>query len=187
MADKKNKLDKREAKLKKLREELDQADRDLERMKKNSSKRPGGKKNDDKKSSRLALAIVITIVILVMFFGAQNIFSSVNSTFTDTLTTSEFIQAVEADRVQSVTYDAGSYSVSGDYTATDDKLSQLTEEGVDVNEVSQLLSEVQGQDNSDPHNRAYTATFIGQDSLLQLMQKHPNIEYRIKLPASGAT
>jgi len=133
------------------------------------------------------------------FFGMQN--SEDRNRVTDTLLTSEFLQAVEQDRVVSVTYDAGNYTVSGSYypAATAGKT------GVDsfntaFAALNARLSMVDTEDGKAPigvgtktldaqtlgeeHN--YTSTYIGQESLAQLMSRHPQITYEVRLPSQWA-
>ena len=56
----------------------------------------------------------ILFFVVAMFIGSQ-MMTMMNGAETDTLITSEFVQAVEQDRVQNVVYDAGSYTVTGTY------------------------------------------------------------------------
>lgn len=146
-----------------------------------SNKKPEPPKN--KKS--LVIAIVIIICIL-SFFGSQ-IFGTASSLATDEISTSDFIQAVEQDRVQNIVYDSGAYQVSGKYIPNETMGSSASNP---FNDAIKALNESTGlniktQDISQENKgieRSYKATFIGQDSLLELIQKHPNIQYEIVLP-----
>ena len=111
---------------------------------------------------RFSIGLIILLVVVGLF--VYNMFIAPNRTTTvaDQLLTSEFVTAVEEGRVTSVTYDAGSYTVTGTYFAADDA-AKTTE-------------------------RTYTSTFLGTDSLLELMQAHPDIKYKITIPSGwGST
>ena len=53
--------------------------------------------------------------MIVAFFVGSQFMNMSNTTQTDTLITSEFVQAVEQDRVSKVVYNAGDYTVTGTY------------------------------------------------------------------------
>ena len=55
------------------------------------------------------------LFLLVAFFVGSQMMNLMNTKETDALITSEFVQAVEQDRVKNVVYDAGNYTVSGSY------------------------------------------------------------------------
>ena len=63
---------------------------------------------------RISIISAILFFVVALFIGSQ-MMNMANSSETDTLITSEFVQAVEQDRVQNVVYDAGSYTVTGEY------------------------------------------------------------------------
>ena len=63
---------------------------------------------------RVSIISAILFFVVAMFIGSQ-MMTMMNGAETDTLITSEFVQAVEQDRVQNVVYDAGSYTVTGTY------------------------------------------------------------------------
>jgi cell division protease FtsH len=144
----------------------------------------------------------ILIIIIVFFVGNQFIMmtSAGGATRTDALVTSEFVQAVEQDRVSTVTYDAGGYTVSGSYYpaitagskasdafnsafesmnslagAQKDALTGKPLEGIPTKD---LEVKVLGTE----HN--YTSTYVGQDSLGELMAANPQIEYEVQLPSA---
>ena len=114
-------------------------------------------------SPRASVGLLIVLIVLGLL--AYNLFIAPNrsgSGEVDTLLTSEFVTAVEQDRVVSVKYDAGSYTVSGTYFTADD--------------------------TTQANERKYTSTFVGADSLLELMQAHPDIKYEITIPSGwGST
>ncbi|MDO5329699.1 MAG: ATP-dependent zinc metalloprotease FtsH [Coriobacteriia bacterium] len=150
-----------------------------------SNKGPEDPKKPNKKSVIIAVAIIIAVLL---FLGSQ-VFGTASSLATDEISTSDFIQAVEQDRVKNIIFDSGSYQVSGRYTPKDTMGS--TSSGA-FNDAIKALNEatgfnIQTQDISSENKgieRNYKATFIGQDSLLELVQKHPNVQYEIVLPSA---
>ena len=111
---------------------------------------------------RFSIGFIIVLVLVGLFVYNMFIAPNRESSQADQLVTSEFIAAVEEGRVTTCTYDAGSYTVSGMYYTTD-------ETGATV-------------------ERKYTSTFVGSDSLLELMQAHPDIKYKITIPSGwGST
>ena len=148
----------------------------------------------------IVIFFVIALIVGQQFFafqGAGKDGENANRP-TDTLLTSEFLQAIEQDRVVSVVYDARNYTVTGVYypAATAGKT------GVDAfnKAISALNTRVsmlhQGTDNAaltgvgtttlntqtlgEKHN--YTSTYVGQESLAQLIRQHPQITYQVTLP-----
>ncbi|MDY2777236.1 MAG: ATP-dependent zinc metalloprotease FtsH [Collinsella sp.] len=71
------------------------------------------------------------------------------------LSTSEFVTAVKEDRVEEMTYTVIGGTVSGTYWADKD----------DVGDPKDLLN--------------FTSTYVGSDSLSELMEKHPDTVYRV--------
>ena len=77
-------------------------------------------KNNNKKSqfqqpSPRTTIISVVLFLIVAFFVGQQFMNMSSTTQTDGLITSEFVQAVEQDRVTKVVYDAGGHTVSGSY------------------------------------------------------------------------
>ena len=190
---------KRQDKIKKQKDKEAQLQRDISLMKKeieeNKLKRGSGSGGDGqgKKPKKSTIIIIAIAVGALLFFLGNQFMNSANSFMTDELTTSEFIQAVEQDRVQNVIFESGDYKVHGSYTpsnsigqngaeAYNDAINALNEGTLDI------LNNVQTQniEGQTAPTRNYEATFVGQDSLLQLMQKHPNIQYEIILPSGFA-
>ena len=165
------------------------------------------KKPQQNRNSRTVIISTILALIVVLVIGqslansqvaATSSASSTASLQTDTLVTSEFVQAVEQDRVVSVTYDAGSYTVSGTYypavTAGADGVAAFNKAFAAINAglspfKSQAGGSITGVGTTDlstqtlgtEHN--YTSTYVGQDSLMQLIKEHPQITYQVRLPS----
>ncbi len=151
-------------------------------------------------TQRTTMVMVIILLAVAFFVGSQFMRTgAMGTTVTDQLITSEFTQAVEQGRVKSVTYSAGDYTVSGTYfpavtagaeaagafNSAFDAMNALmaTEKNPDT---GKALSGV-GTTTLDPatlgkeHN--YTSTYVGSDSLGELLAAHPDISYQVTLPS----
>ncbi len=142
---------------------------------------------------RVSIISAILFFAVALFIGSQ-MMSMMNSNETDTLITSEFVQAVEQGRVENVVYDAGSYTVSGTYypaatagsTTSDSYNSAFEALNAQVQSVlgssapTVETTELSEQTVGTPRN--YTSTYVGQDSLMQLLKGHPDVQYQVKLP-----
>ena len=147
--------------------------------------------------------ITIALVAMVAFFVGSQFFtaSNVDGKVTDKLITSEFIQAVEQDRVVNVVYAAGDYTVTGSYypAATAGAAAADAFNGAfdALNARMATLRDSAGSAlggvstvDLDPttlgteHN--YTSTYVGQDSLGELLAAHPNVQYEVTLPSAWA-
>ena len=154
-------------------------------------------------NSRTTIITVALCALVAFFVGSQFFTASMMSDgkTTDTLITSEFIQAVEQDRVVNVVYSAGEYTVSGSYypaaTAGSSAAEAFNSAFDSLNARMATLRDTDGRTlggvsttDLDPatlgteHN--YTSTYVGQDSLGQLLADHPNIQYEVKLPSAWA-
>ncbi len=149
-----------------------------------------------KPPQRMSIVSAVLFFLIAFFIGSQmmNVLGG-GVQQTDTLITSEFVQAVEQGRVENVVYDAGSYTVSGKYypaatagsTAADaynkafESLNAQMESalGADASIETQSLS---AQSLGEARN--YTSTYVGQDSLMQLLSQYPDIQYTVQLPNS---
>ena len=161
--------------------------------------------NNKQPDNRSVIIWIIVFFVIAMIAGQQFVSmqgSTVGGdenapTTTDTLITSEFLQAIEQDRVISVVYDARNYTVTGTYYPA----ITAGEKGVDAfNEAFNALNTRFAMLESKPdgsitglstrslsattlgevHN--YTSTYVGQESLAQLISKHPQITYEVTLP-----
>ena len=163
----------------------------------NNSKIP----TPQKPNARMTIVSTICFLLIAFFVGSQFMTfmnASSDSKPTDTLLTSEFVTAVEQGRVTSVDYDASGSTVSGTYypavtagsTASDafngsfQALNSLF--GLQKDDAGSALpgvttSDVETSTLGSEHN--FTSTYVGSDSLGQLMASHPEIEYTITLPS----
>ncbi len=156
-------------------------------------------KNKDIQPNSRVTIISVVLFLLIAFFVGQQFYTMSNSSqrTTDALITSEFVQAVEQDRVTSVVYSAGNYTVSGTYypavtagaTAADafnDAFSALNARvatmrneatgsaPAGINTVNLDITELGSE-------HGYTSTYVG--SLDSLMAQHPDIPYEVQLPS----
>ena len=148
------------------------------------------------------LIIWIVIFCVVAFIVGQQFFAFQGASDkerrpTDTLLTSEFLQAIEQDRVVSVVYDARNYTVTGSYypaitagktgvdafntafNALNTRISML-QQGADSSITGVGTQTLQSQQLGTEHN--YTSTYVGQESLAQLISRHPKVKYEVVLP-----
>lgn len=150
---------------------------------------------------RTSMLTALILFLFAFFVGSQMMTMMSSSEQPDKLVTSEFVQAVEQGRVENVVYDAGKYTVSGSYYPAATAGSSAADayntafESINV-KLGALLSP------SDPTalgvktkaldektlgaKSSYVSTYVGQDSLMQLMKEHPEIEYQVKLPSGIA-
>ena len=142
---------------------------------------------------RVSIISAILFFAVALFIGSQ-MMSMMNSNETDTLITSEFVQAVEQGRVENVVYDAGSYTVSGtyypaatagstassSYSSAFEALNAQVQSALGSSAPTVETTELSEQTVGTPRN--YTSTYVGQDSLMQLLKGHPDVQYQVKLP-----
>ena len=156
------------------------------------------KKQDLQPNPRVTI-ISVVLFLLVAFFVGQQFFSMQNSAQqpTDKLITSEFVQAVDQERVTRVVYSAGDYTVSGTYypaitagsTASDafnDAFSSLNARMATLRDAATgqapagiVTTDLDETELGTEHR--YTSTYVG--SLDSLMAQHPNIPYEVQLPS----
>ena len=155
-----------------------------------------------KPDSRMAIVSTVCFLIIAFFVGTQFMgfmnASNSNQTPTDNLLTSEFVTAVEQGRVLTVDYDAGGDTVSGSYYPAVTAGSTIADAfNTSFNAMNSLVGMERGADGSVlagvgttnvesstlGSERNYTSTYVGSDSLGQLMAKHPDIQYKITLPS----
>lgn len=153
------------------------------------------KKPGNKRSNIVTIVVFVAIAIFFVTMISRMTAPANGISQTDQLVTSEFMQAVDQGRVQTVVYDSGAETISGTYypasTAGSEALSAFntgiealnSQLGVMTNGGSRLgIVSVQDLSTSTlgtQHN--YTCTWVGQDSLGELMAAHPEISYRVNL------
>lgn len=153
------------------------------------------------RSSVVTLIVFLAVGVFFMIMMARTMTATNGITQTDSLETSEFMQAVEQGRVNTAVYDTGSYTVTGTYypastagqstadafnkafDALNSGLSTESNNGVrpTIVETQKLSASKLGSE----HN--YTVTWVGSDSLGQLMSSHPSIQYSVRLASPWAS
>jgi len=152
-------------------------------------------------NSRTTIVWTILMVIIFLFLASQlaGINASGDNQKTDALITSDFVSAVNENRVSSVTFDASNDTVSGNYypaqtagasaagaynTAFQALNSGLgTMKSTDGATFGTGISTQDMQTQNLGDQRKFTTTWVGQDSLGELMAAHPSIQYEVKLPS----
>ena len=153
------------------------------------------KKPGNKRSNIVTIVVFVAIAIFFMTMISRMTAPANGISQTDQLVTSEFMQAVDQGRVQTVVYDSGAETISGTYypasTAGSEALSAFntgiealnSQLGVMTNGGSRLgivlVQDLSTSTLGTQHN--YTCTGVGQDSLGELMAAHPEISYRVNL------
>ncbi|MBE6472719.1 MAG: ATP-dependent zinc metalloprotease FtsH [Coriobacteriaceae bacterium] len=156
--------------------------------------------NGNGADNRNLIVWIIVAVVIAIVVGNQFMFNrqaTEGPQAPDALITSEFLQAVEQDRVVSVVYDARNYTVTGSYypavTAGKTAVDAFNEAFSALNTRMSVLAEgkassVEGvatetlQTQTLGELRGYTSTYVGQESLAQLAAKHPQMTYEVVLP-----
>lgn len=162
----------------------------------NQKQKKNAKKPD--RSSFVTVAVFIIIGIFFMVMMTRSITGASGITQTDELITSEFMQAVEQNRVSTAVYDTGSSMVTGTYypastagaatadafneafDALNSSLGSMTHDGSRLGIVK--TQELAAANLGSEHN--YTCTWVGQDSLGELMAQHPDIQYSVRLASN---
>ncbi len=161
-------------------------------------------KNPQKKgnNNRNIFVGLIILFVVIFVFGQQFINPQNGGLFNgnkkvDTLITSEFLQAIEQERVTSVVYDARNYTVTGEYypAITSGKIAlDSFNEGFEALNAREALLPGQTNVSKNPlttktldaqklgEKRNYTSTYVGQESLAQLVARYPKITYNVVLP-----
>ena len=120
--------------------------------------RPGGRGVPPRSLTLSALIVIaIAVYLLTTFLNG----GSVQGGSVESLATSDFVTAVKDDRVSSATFKVSDGSVSGSYWKDDS----------DKGDASKLVS--------------FKSSYVGSDSLAELMADHPGTEYRVDTSDSG--
>ncbi len=156
-------------------------------------------KPNDQMNSRTTIITIALFALVAFFVGSQFVNAgNSNGKPTDQLITSEFVQAVEQDRVSNVVYAAGDYSVSGTYYPAITAGSSVAEafngafdalnarmatlkDGSGSALAGVSTADIDSTTLGTEHN--YTSVYVGQDSLGELMAQHPDVQYSVKLPS----
>ena len=143
--------------------------------------------------------ISVLLFMLVAFFVGNQFMNMQGTTKTDSLITSEFVQAVEQGRVTKVVYSSGDYTVTGTYypaitagsTAADAFNSAFdtmnarmsTMKNPDTGKVLAGVGTTDLEETTLGEEHNYSSTYVGADSLGQLLAKHPDVSYQVQLPS----
>ncbi len=160
---------------------------------------PGKKPSLPAQPPKRTSIITTILVLMVAFFVGNQMLSMLNHAETDTLLTSEFVQAVEQDRVVNVVYDAGNHVVTGKYypaatagasvaneynEAMEALNAQMSLHATDAGEALDTVSTSMLSEKRLTEERGYTATWYGgQDFLISMLSTHPDTTYEVKLPS----
>ena len=119
----------------------------------------GGHNGNDGQHQNWTSWIYVFVIVALVIYLVWGLFSSYSEAASkiDDLATSEFVTAVEEDRVDSVTYSVVDGTVSGQYWAFDN-------------------DEYLGDETKLTN---FTSTYVGSDSLAELMAEHPDITYTV--------
>jgi cell division protease FtsH len=167
--------------------------------KNNKQPNKSGKQPNRPKQINIVTIVVLALVAIFFFSMITRMpaGSSDGITQTDSLLTSEFTQAVEQGRVETVVYDAGGETISGTYypaqtagvsaadafntgiEAINSQLGTIINDGARLGTIEPSILSAKTLGNM--HN--FTCTWVGQDTLGELMASHPEIEYSITLPS----
>lgn len=147
------------------------------------------------RSNIITIVVMVAIGIFFMTMMMRTLAPTNGINQTDQLVTSEFMQAVEQGRVNTAVYDTGSDTVTGTYrpaitagsatlkafnegmNALNSQLGSMTNGGARLGIVE--TQELAIKDLGSEHN--FTCTWVGQDSLGELMAAHPEIQYSVRL------
>lgn len=149
------------------------------------------------RSNIVSIIVFVAIGLLLMTMFMRMTMPTNGVTQTDNLATSEFMQAVDQGRVNTVVYDSGADTVTGTYypaqtagSATADAFNEafdaINSKLGAVTNGGNRLSTVTTQDldaTTLGSEHGFTCSWVGQDSLSQLMAQHPEIQYSITLPS----
>ena len=118
-------------------------------------------KQDGPKAPQVRTVILYVILAAVIVAVVSGFFGTQNKQDVTELATSEFVTAVNDGRVHDATYRVQKGTVDGTFWANAD----------DVDDESKLVK--------------YTSTYIGEDSLAELMAAHPDVTYKadVTLPS----
>ncbi len=165
----------------------------------NKPQKPGAPKGGKPSPNQQRTTIILVVVLLMVavFVGAQFMNMGTGQT-TDTLETGEFVQALDQDRVTSVTYAASDYTVNGTYypaATAGAGIADAFNQAFDA--MNALMAEQRdaqgaklgGVSTTDLETkplgteRHYASVYVGADSLGDILAEHPEVQYQITLPS----
>ncbi len=123
-----------------------------------SNNNPGNNGGNGKGRTFILYALIACVFIAIIssqFWGVDKAQQEV-----DAITTSQFVTAVNEDRVTEVVYHASKATLDGLYYAS-------------------------AEDASSQTTRAFSSTYVGDDSLQELMAAHPNIKYTVDVTTNS--
>ena len=149
----------------------------------------------------ILMVLILAFLVFQVTSVGQNRDDDANMQ-TDRLLTSDFISAVNEGRVQEVTFDASANAVSGKYYPAHTAGGTIVDAyNTAISAVNSALGALQTADGGSVaksvelatlptenigDQRKFTATWVGSDSLTELMNAHPDIKYTVKLPNTVA-
>ena len=167
----------------------------------NQDQPPKQPQKQPRPNQRQNLVWAILIVLLSMWFVWQMMGGAGTAQEKeDELITSEFTAAVHDGRVTEATYRAGQNAVTGKYYPAKTAGSSIVEAFDEAFEAlntgmgsarttnetifGQRISTGKLDETNLGEERKFRTTWVGQDSLGELMAEHPNIKYEVQLPNS---
>ena len=123
-----------------------------------SNNNPGNNGGNGKGRTFILYALIACVFIAIIssqFWGVDKAQQEV-----DAITTSQFVTAVNEDRVTEVVYHASKATLDGLYYAS-------------------------AEDASSQTTRAFSSTYVGDDSLQELMAAHPNVKYTVDVTTNS--
>lgn len=150
------------------------------------------KKTPTPQAPRTTVVWTVLLVIIFTLIGMQlvGVGQGNQQAKHDVLSTSDFTTAVNENRVTSVDYDVNNQTISGKYYPAKTAGSSAIDA---FNTAFNALNTASGTSDISTQNldektlgeeRDYSASWVGQDTLSELMSNHPNIQYNVKLPSS---
>ena len=120
----------------------------------------GNHQSPDSHQRNTVVSIILSFAIIAFVLGASHIGSRMTGHDYETIATSAFVTAVKEDRVGEVTYKASEGSLTGTFWHP-------------------------GDDTDDKSDMKYfKSTYVGSDSLQELMADHPDVLFRIDTSSS---
>ena len=147
-------------------------------------------KPNPKRSNIITLVVFIAIGFFFLTMVMRAMVPATGVTATDELVTSEFVQAVDQGRVTTATYDTGSSVITGTYypaATAGAATANAFNEGFDA--ISSQIRAAGGSGITTQtldeaklgSERGYQVSWMGEDTLNEMMKAHPEIKYSVQL------